>query len=137
MNKIANFFKNAVIKFLKKKLSAQQPKHYYFYRWLVDLIEDKQHLNDVCVGISKWVLKSPSNAKFFIYIKDVFVLDNIVYIYTDQPGMLIGKAGCVYDEIKQEINHLNTNYTIFFIEMNNVSYTKILSYIKKYNAYQY
>lgn len=122
--------------YLKKRLTPH-PKHYYLYRWLVSLIEDKEQIDGVCCAISYWALSSVENGKLFQYIKDVFVLDNQVYIYTDGPGFLIGPHGRVVNSIKQEINYTyndvddekTTNYEVNFIEMNNVSYTRILHYI--------
>ena len=127
--KIGNLFKKVVTAYLKKKLTGR-PQHYYFYRWLADLVEDKDRLDDACYGISKWALINPVNGKIFRYIRDVFVLDNIVYIYTERPGLLIGKKGCTCNEIIQEINNNSEiNYTISVIEMWHVSLTSILTYI--------
>lgn len=135
-------FTKLLKQYLKKRLTPH-PKHYYFYRWLVSLIEDKEQIDGVCCAISHWALDSVENGKLFQYIKDVFVLDNCVYIYTDRPGLLIGLHGRVVDSIKQEINYTCNNideekvinYGVNFIEMDKVAYTRILHYVRIQSDY--
>lgn len=125
-----------LIKYYLKKNLTVHPKHYYFLRWLVNIVEDEKKIDKICCAISRWTLKNVNNGRLFGYIKDVFVIDDIIYIYTDRPGLLIGKAGKTVYELEEEINcNSKIKYKIHFIEMYNVSYTSILTYITIANDY--
>lgn len=121
-----NWFKQQIEKYLIKHLTSH-PKHYHFLRWLVSLIEDRNKLIDVYGSLSGYFYHKQKdiNYNIFNYMQfiDIFVVDNNVYIYTQKPGMWIGKAGHTIDEIEDRMN-LNVNgqkihdYKIRLIEDN-------------------
>lgn len=121
------WFKKQIEKYLKKHLTGH-PKHYHFLRWLASLVKDKEKLITVYGAISGYFYyKQNDYTRLYIInvmqFTDIFVVDNNVYIYTQRPGMWIGKGGCTINEIEDRMN-LNVNgqkqynYKIELIEDN-------------------
>ena len=126
--------KKLIKKYLKKHLTAH-PKHYHFLRWLSEFVMDKESLKDVCYSIAGWVYTS--NSKLYMYLNDILVIDNIVYIYTMRPGLWIGKGGKTIDECKHYINHNRDDekihdYSIRLIEIQNTPYSTFNSALYSY-----
>ena len=118
-------FKKLIEKYLKKHLTAH-PKHYYFLRWLSSLVEDKNKLVDVYGSIAGYFYHKQNDLTYtnvmeYMHFTDIFVVDNNVYIYTQRPGMWIGKSGQTIDSVQDRMN-LNVNgqkvhdYKIYLIE---------------------
>jgi len=106
------WFKKKIEKYLKKHLTGH-PKHYHFLRWLASLVEDNNTLTDVYASIAGYFYHKQSeygNWNIFdaMCFTDIFVVDNNVYVYTQRPGMWIGKAGRTIDEVEDRMN-LNVN----------------------------
>ena len=70
------------------------------------------------------------NAQHYLQFSDIFVVDNLVIIYTYRPGLWIGKGGSTYDAIKNRLNYnldgvkIN-DYKITFVEEVNSAYANI------------
>ena len=109
MNK---WFKKQIEKYLKKHLTGH-PKHYHFLRWLSSIVEDNNKLIDVYASLAGYFYHKQDDyihldIMNIMQFTDIFVVDNNVYIYTQRPGMWIGKAGCTIDEVQDRMN-LNVN----------------------------
>lgn len=114
---------------LKKILINWINKHinkgynYLFMRWFASLVEDKDSVNYVLYKIYKNY--SPESQLFtnVVYsnrFTDIFIVGNVIYIYTMRPGLWIGTRGTEIDTLLHVINYTNyvkvNNYTIQLIE---------------------
>ena len=121
-------------KYLKKKLETRRPKHYYFLRWLSELVKDEMNTENVLAGIASWMV---ATGETFLPFNDIFVIDNAIYIYTHRPGLWIGKKDSVINSLEYSLNH-NINdekihdYKISLIECYMVATTTIESYLHVY-----
>ena len=107
--------KKIIFKYLKSST-----KHYCFLRWLAELIKDEKVTKDVYSSIAYWLFTHDDTAKY-LQFSDIFVVDNIVYIYTFRPGLWIGKAGRTVDDLMHSMNYNARDkkihdYRINFIE---------------------
>lgn len=135
-----NFIKKQIRKYLKKHLDHSHPKHYYFLRWLADMVKDHKQLEDVCAGVAHWVYYSEEcrGINQLQYLNDLIVIDNEVYIVTFRPGLWIGKMGKTVDSLKYSLNHNIDDeqihdYRINFIELLNQPYARVMGYIHYYS----
>ena len=130
-----NLIKNQIKKYLKKHLGTH-PKHYYFLRWLADIVKDSNQLNDVCAGVARWMYDT-NESNLLGHLNDLFVVDDNVYIYTFRPGLWIGKHGSICESLEHSLNHnVNDekihNYKIRFIEIHKKPYSEIMGYAHFY-----
>lgn len=131
--------KQLIKKYLKKKLNKSHPKHYYFLRWLANIVMDKEQTKDVCASIARWMYDNKYNLQK-LPLNDIFVLDNKIYIYTFRPGLWIGKAGSTVYSCEDSINHnVNGvkvhNYEIHFIEIHKTPFTELYGFLVSYENY--
>ena len=136
MKKIKEFFKNKIRKYLRKHLTGH-PKHYYFLRWLADLVKDNGQLEDVCSGVASWICVNDENT-LLPHLSDLFVVGNNVYIVTYRPGLWIGKSGKTVGSLEHSLNH-NINdekindYHIRFIEWLKEPYASVMRSVYFYS----
>ena len=122
--------KRLIKKYLLKKLkSSREPKHYHFLRWLADVVKDKNATKDVYSSIASWLYEDESLNKL-LQFNDIFVVDNIVFIYTHRPALWIGKAGRTVDSLEHKLNHKVNgekvhDYKVRFIEEQHSAYAEI------------
>ncbi len=132
---MTNYIKKLIKRYLKKHLTAH-PKHYYFLRWLADLVKDNKQTDWVCAGIAHWIYETNEHSLLEKF-NDLFVIDNNVYIYTHRPGLWIGKGGKTIDSLMYSLNHNIHNvkthdYQIKLIEMCNHPYSEVIGYAHFY-----
>lgn len=132
-------FKSLIKKYLYKKLNVAHPKNYYFLRWLVELVRDKNRTFDAYGAIVGFLYNRQQDMRTNVYetypFTDIFVIDNYVYIYTRRPGMWIGKGGETLDAVEKRLNYnshgdLIDNYKIRILEDTNSAMTYIREGIK-------
>jgi predicted metal-dependent RNase len=73
---------------------------YLFIRWLAEAVSDKEKKNHAMSVISYYVYEKNRVLPF----TDVFVVGDTVYVFTERPGLWIGKSGRTYDEILERLN---------------------------------
>jgi len=93
--------KKLIKNYLKKHLNCSHPKHYYFLRFLSEMVKDDNSNNRVFAGIARFM----SNNRINLPFSDIFVIDNIIYVYTLRPGLWIGRGGETIKKIENEINY--------------------------------
>ena len=76
---------------------------YLFARLLAEIVKDKGKTNDVLISIANYFIKYHGGEKF--QFNDIFVVGNIIYIYTFRPGYWIGKGGSEADRLLVECNY--------------------------------
>lgn len=128
------FIKNQIKKYLTKKFNCSHPKHYYFLRWLADIVMDKDEVKNVCASIAYWIYNTKHD-DLIALTHDILVINNKVYIYTYRPGLWIGKAGCTVYDCQDSINHNIDgekihDYKIYFIEGHKTPWTELYGYYK-------
>ena len=132
---MTNYIKKLIKRYLKKNLTAH-PKHYYFLRWLADLVKDNKQTDNVCAGIARWIYDTNENY-LLDKLNDLFVIDNNVYIYTYRPGLWIGKGGKTIDSLIHSLNYNIYNvkthdYKIQLIEIHKQPYSEVIGYAHFY-----
>lgn len=133
-------FKKVIRKYLKKKISHNNRNivYYYWYRFLAEVVKDKNTENVLC-GISSW-LCSRDNENLLIHLDDVFVIDDLVYLCVRRPGLWIGKSGTRINSLEEYLN-INregdkiNDFKIKIIEDNNSNFCSILKYWRIYNDF--
>lgn len=115
--------------YLKRHLNSAHPKNYYFLRFLSEMVKDDNSNNRVFAGIARFMSNNGINLPF----SDIFVIDNIIYVYTLRPGIWIGRGGKTMDKIENEINYGTEgqrlhNYSIRLLE----EYKNANHYIHQY-----
>ena len=105
---------------------------YLFARLLAEIVKDKEATNGVLISIANYFVKYHDGVQF--QYNDIFVVGNIVYIYTLRPGYWIGKGGSEADRLLVALNHNAkmekiTNYEIKFIQQYNDALCDITMYI--------
>ena len=93
--------KKLIKNYLKKHLDCSHPKHYYFLRFLSEMVKDDNSNTLVYAGIARFMFNNGINLPF----SDIFVIDNIIYVYTLRPGLWIGRGGETIKKIENEINY--------------------------------
>ena len=114
---------------MKRHLNSAHPKNYYFLRFLSEMVKDDNSNNRVFAGIARFMSNNGINLPF----SDIFVIDNIIYVYTLRPGIWIGRGGKTMDKIENEINYGTEgqrlhNYSIRLLE----EYKNANHYIHQY-----
>ena len=127
--------KKLIRKYLKKHLNGH-PKHYYFMRWLADIVRDKKQTDDICAGVARW-MHDTDESRLLGHLNDLFVIDNRVYIYTYRPGLWIGRGGETTMSLEHSLNHdVNGekihDYDIWFIEIQGKPYAEVAGYLHIY-----
>jgi hypothetical protein len=105
---------------------------YLFARLLAEIVKDKDKTNDVLISIASYFIKYHSGEKF--QFNDIFVVGDIIYIYTFRPGYWIGKGGSEADRLLVECNYNArmekvADYQLRFIELSNDATADITRYI--------
>ena len=105
---------------------------YLFARLLAEIVKDKDKTNDVLISIASYFIKYHGGEKF--QFNDIFVVGNIIYIYTFRPGYWIGKGGSESDRLLVECNYNAkmekvADYQLRFIELLNDATAGITTYI--------
>ena len=113
-------FKRLIKRYLLKKLNYAHPKHYHFLRWLAEIVKDEKKTKDVYASIANYMFENDS-AQRYLQFSDIFVVDDLVVIYTYRPGLWIGKGGSTMKEIENRLNYnldgVKVNdYNITFVE---------------------
>ena len=93
--------KKLIKNYLKRHLNCSHPKNYYFLRFLSEMVKDDNSNNLVFAGIARFMSGNGVNLPF----SDIFVIDNIIYVYTLRPGLWIGRGGETIKKIENEINY--------------------------------
>ena len=106
-------------------------KFYLFLRWLSELVKDEKDTEDVMISIASYMYHNNLDLPF----TDIFVVANIVCICTKRPGLWIGKAGSIIDQITNNINfNVNGekihNFQIKLLETTKGAVIDIYNYIK-------
>lgn len=124
-----NIFKKYLKRFLKKFLNknsrSEYQKNYLFYRWLASIAEDKKQTENICIYFALWMTKNNKQNNQF---NDIFVIDDVIYLFTDRPGIWIGKHGDDIESLNKYINDkYDTEYKIRIIEstVNNSNWVKV------------
>ena len=120
--------KKYIIKYLLKYFNSNRSskdyqcvrdhfKFYLFLRWLAEFVKDKENTVHVIASIASYMYCN----KLYLPFTDIFVVDNIVCIYTIKPSSWIGKAGCIVDKITEKMNFnlegkQTHNFQIKFLE---------------------
>jgi hypothetical protein len=91
--------KKLIRKYILSK-NRRVSSHYYFYRWLADVVMDRKQSRNIVELIATWCFKNGKNPPF----TDIFVVENVIYIYTIRPGLWIGKGGKLIDGLLEYIN---------------------------------
>lgn len=105
---------------------------YLFARLLAEIVKDKEKTNHVLISIANYFIRYHGGGIF--QFNDIFVVGNIIYIYTLRPGYWIGKGGSEADRLLVECNY-NTkmgkvaDYQLRFIELLNDATADITRYI--------
>ena len=110
--------KRLIKKYLKSKLQGSHPKHYHFLRWLAECVKDAKKTDNALSGIAYYFMENKSN---YLQYNDIFVIDDIIYVYTRRPGLWIGKGGETVHAIEHRINYNLDgkkfyNFEIHFLE---------------------
>lgn len=111
-------------------------KFYLFLRWLAEFVKDKENTVHVMASIASYMYYN----KLYLPFTDIFVVDNIVCIYTIKPGSWIGKSGSTIDKITEKINFnlegkQTHNFKITLLETTQGAIVDILTRIKIFNNY--
>ena len=106
-------------------------EHYYFLRWLVSMGSDKKRTKEVCWGVARWMV---NNDMSFLPFMDMFVLDGVLYIYTERPGLWIGKGGKTIDNLQQTLSSCISEVRLLEVIDKPYSYVKkeIIRYANDY-----
>ena len=102
---------------------------YLFARLLAEIVKDKEKTNHVLISIASYFIKYHG-----VQFNDIFVVGNIIYIYTLRPGYWIGKGGSEADRLLVECNYNAekekvADYQLRFIELLNDAQSDIATYI--------
>lgn len=133
--------KKILYNFLKKRIKNPRKYNYYFYRWIIDSVINKEEVNDVIRSISYWMTKDDYKSRLSTYLTDIFVMNNDIYLYTRRPGLWIGKCGSNIDDLVHSVNfNINDerihNYKIEIIEDTNSNTTNLVKWVTyRYNNY--
>ena len=92
--------KKLIVKFIDKRIVSPEKYNYFFYRWLISILSNKQVNKNLLSGLIGYFEKSTGNFPF----TDIFVLGKKVYIYTIKPGVWIGKRGYRINDLKRYLN---------------------------------
>ena len=108
--------KNLIKDFITKRIIRPKKYNYFFYRWLVSILYENKN-DSAIISFFAWMYVHQQKFEF----TDIFVIDNIVYIYTNRPGEIIGKGGETIDDITDKMNtnakgEKINNYKIQIIE---------------------
>lgn len=111
-------------------------KFYLFLRWLAEFVKDKENTVHVIASIASYMYCN----KLYLPFTDIFVIDNVVCIYTIRPGSWIGKSGSTIDEITKKINFnleekQTHNFKITLLETTQGAVIDILTRINTFNDY--
>ena len=94
--------KRLIENYLIKRLNVSHPKHYYFYRWLAELVKDEEKTNDVLCSIAGYMNENINkNLPFF----DIFVVRDYVFVVTQRPSLWIGNSGVTHEAIEYRMNY--------------------------------
>ena len=83
----------------KKRLSKTQ---YCFYRWLVSVFQDKEKYNIVSNRIMSWIFGVSDVSiknKLHLSLNDLFIINDITVIVTDDPDTWYGPSGIGLQEL--------------------------------------
>jgi hypothetical protein len=101
--------KKHITKYLLKYFNGSSKNYYYvrdhvkfylFLRWLSEFVKNEEDTKDVMASIASFLYYKRLDLPF----TDIFVVENVVCICTRRPGLWIGKAGCIMDEIIKKLN---------------------------------
>lgn len=123
-------------RYLKKKLNCSSPEDYHFLRWLAEHTKDEKATKNVLSDIALFMFKNNTDIPF----TDIFVVDENIYVYTVRPGLWIGKAGHIMDEILHYINYDSSdnnvsNYKIQLLENTKGAEAEIITSIRVLNDF--
>lgn len=97
--------KKRFYRFLHKRITHPRKYDYYFYRWIIEKFAvNKDEMNKILVYLTAWMVIK-EHESLHQYLSDIFVFDGRIYIYTRRPGLWIGKAGCIIDDLIHSINY--------------------------------
>ena len=75
------------------------------------------HLGEISEVFDEWAkeIKVPTRDIMFSMDRDK---PNLIHIYTDIPGLMIGKAGCIIEKYKRKLNDLVDKHNALVDEIN-------------------
>jgi UDP-2,3-diacylglucosamine pyrophosphatase LpxH len=131
--------KNLIEKLIHRLLKGcrRSEKRYFFARLLAELIKDENKTNNVAILLANYFLEYNHGEKF--QFNDIFVVGDIIYIYTLRPGYWIGKGGSVADDILNKLNFNREgqrmgNFELRFIEQLKSTPSSITRYMLVINS---
>lgn len=106
---------------------------YLFARLLAEIIKDKEKTNNVLMSIASYFVEYNKGEK--IQFNDIFLVGDIICIYTLHPAYWIGKSGSVANSLLIECNYNAkmekvADYRLMFVEVSHDAQSEITTYIR-------
>lgn len=101
LNNLLSKIRNFILGFIGKKMPFKTTKTYFFYRWLVTVLQTKSDWFEPAFIIHNLMRNCPEEFKIFSEnVIDCFVISNNLFIVTNRPGFIIGKGGETINKLK-------------------------------------
>jgi hypothetical protein len=86
--------KNFILGSIAKKMPFKTTKTYFFYRWLVIVLQTKSDWFEPAFIFHNLMRNCPEEFNIFAEnVIDCFVISNNLFVVTNRPGFIIGKGG--------------------------------------------
>lgn len=93
-NNLLNKIKNFILSSIAKKMPFKTTKTYFFYRWLVMVLQTKSDWFEPAFIFHNLMRNCPEEFNIFAEnVIDCFVIGNNLFVVTNRPGFIIGKGG--------------------------------------------
>jgi hypothetical protein len=93
-NKLLSKIKNFILGSIAKKMPFKTTKTYFFYRWLVMILQTKSDWFEPAFIFHNLMRNCPEEFNIFAEnVIDCFVISNNLFVVTNRPGFIIGKGG--------------------------------------------
>ena len=93
-NKLLSKIKNFILGSIAKKMPFKTTKTYFFYRWLVMVLQTKSDWFEPAFIFHNLMRNCPEEFNIFAEnVIDCFVISNNLFVVTNRPGFIIGKGG--------------------------------------------
>ena len=123
--------KKLIRNYIKKQIRKVRgnKRSFYFLRWLADIVKNEEDTKHVCSTIGSFLFEEHETYPFL----DVFVVDDMVYIYTHRPGYWIGKGGETVNKLIYKLNHNVDGDQIYdfklsFVEPKGTNFNSIITF---------
>lgn len=100
-NNLLNKIKNFILGVIAKKMPFKTTKTYFFYRWLVMVLQTKSDWFEPAFIIRNLMRNCPEEFNTFVENTiDCFVINNNLFVVTNRPGFIIGREGKTIDKLE-------------------------------------